>query len=93
MNSYGYGENNSVNGALPSENEKLASETWVKFLDIFRHSVSELKLKTWFRPIRAKSISGNTLTLLVPSQDTYLLSMNYTTSIYVFCENFQGKKE
>jgi len=71
LNNYGFDEQGLITGAPPLENEKLASETWLKFLDIFRQSVSELKLNTWFRPIKPKSISGNTLTLLVPSQDYY----------------------
>lgn len=53
------------------EELKLAAEAWLRFIDLFRHSISELKLNTWFRPIKAKSLSGNTLTILVPSQDYY----------------------
>ncbi len=48
-----------------------ASELWTKFLEIFKLNVSELKFKTWFKPIKAKSFSNNTLLILVPSADFY----------------------
>jgi chromosomal replication initiator protein len=72
LNNYGFEEQGLIkNEPVIPENEKLAAETWLKFLDIFRQSVSELKLNTWFRPIKPRSISGNVLTLSVPSQDYY----------------------
>lgn len=69
LDNYGYEEKSLKE--LTLESEQLASETWAKFLEIFRQSVSELKLNTWFRPIKPRSISGNVLTLSVPSQDYY----------------------
>lgn len=51
--------------------ELQAEEIWGKFLEIFRLNVSELKFKTWFRPIKAKSFNNNTLIILVPSADFY----------------------
>jgi chromosomal replication initiator protein len=48
-----------------------AVDVWSKFLEIVKHNVSELKFNTWFKPIKAKSISNNTLLITVPSQDYY----------------------
>lgn len=48
-----------------------AESVWNSFLDIVKLNVSELKLKTWFRPIKPKSLDGSTLTIVVPSQDYY----------------------
>ena len=54
-----------------SGTQQEAIETWAKFMEIFRQGVSELKLNTWFKPIRAKSIENNLLLIVVPSQDYY----------------------
>lgn len=51
--------------------ESQAGEIWGKFLEIFKLNVSELKFKTWFKPIKAKSFNNNTLIILVPSADFY----------------------
>lgn len=48
-----------------------AVNLWNGFLDIARSNVSELKLNTWFKPIKAKSYENNALTIIVPSQDYY----------------------
>ena len=56
---------------VKSADELQAGEIWVKFLEIFKINVSELKFKTWFNPIKAKSFKNNTLTILVPSADFY----------------------
>ena len=54
-----------------SEGSQEAFNMWIKFLDIVKLNVSELKLNTWFKPIKPKQIDGSTLTILVPSQDYY----------------------
>jgi len=71
LNNYGLGEQKLQEEKVNSEHELLASETWSRFMDLFRQNISELKLNTWFRPIKPKSVSGNILTLSVPSQDYY----------------------
>jgi len=48
-----------------------AADIWSKFLEIVKHNISDLKFNTWFKPIKAKSISNNTLLITVPSQDYY----------------------
>ena len=48
-----------------------AIEIWNRFLGIVKLNVSDLKFKTWFKPLKAKSIDSTTLTILVPSQDYY----------------------
>jgi chromosomal replication initiator protein len=54
-----------------NESSHAAQELWAQFLGIIRLNVSELKLNTWFRPIKAKTLLDNTLTITVPSQDYY----------------------
>lgn len=53
------------------ESEQKAQEVWAQFLGIIRLNVSELKLNTWFRPIKPRALTENTLTITVPSQDYY----------------------
>lgn len=48
-----------------------ANEVWLKFLEIVKLNLSELKFNTWFKPIRAKAVENNTLVITVPSQDYY----------------------
>ena len=54
-----------------TEASQEAFNTWIKFLDIVKLNVSDLKLNTWFKPIKPKSIESSTLTIIVPSQDYY----------------------
>ena len=48
-----------------------ATAVWDKFLEIISLNISELKLNTWFRPIKAKSLEAQTITIAVPSKDYY----------------------
>lgn len=66
-------ENAELAGVQNPENDlsKEASELWSKFLDIIKLNISELKYKTWFKPIKPKSFTDNTLLILVPSADFY----------------------
>lgn len=48
-----------------------AFNAWTRFMDIVKLNVSDLKLNTWFKPIRPKSLSGSILTITVPSHDYY----------------------
>lgn len=60
--------NDSVNN--PGDASQ-ATAVWDKFLEIISLNISELKLNTWFRPIKAKSLEAETLTIAVPSKDYY----------------------
>jgi chromosomal replication initiator protein len=62
-----FNDHSDVNTSAPRE----AFDIWSKFLEIVKHNVSELKFNTWFKPIKAKSLSNNTLLITVPSQDYY----------------------
>jgi len=53
------------------KNQQEAFNTWTRFMDIVKLNVSELKLNTWFKPIKPKSLEGTVLTISVPSQDYY----------------------
>ena len=48
-----------------------AFNIWTRFLDIVKLNVSELKLNTWFKPIKPSAFENHTLTITVPSQDYY----------------------
>lgn len=52
-----------------SYNEKQASEVWNKFMELFGDNISELKMNTWFRPIKPVSLLNDVLTVSVPSAD------------------------
>ncbi len=54
-----------------SETSQEAFNNWTRFLDIVKLNVSELKLNTWFKPIKPVSFENNILTISVPSQDYY----------------------
>jgi chromosomal replication initiator protein len=56
---------------LSDKNQQEAFNTWTRFLDIVKLNVSELKLNTWFKPIKPKNLEGSVLTISVPSQDYY----------------------
>jgi chromosomal replication initiation ATPase DnaA len=68
---YGFEKEEYVASKVSSETEQQASETWNIFLELFKLSVSELKLNTWFKPIKPKKLNDNILTISVPSQDYY----------------------
>ncbi len=56
---------------LTDKQQQDAFNTWTRFLDIVKLNVSELKLNTWFKPIKPKQLEGSILTISVPSQDYY----------------------
>lgn len=64
-------ENEQAPVAAPSVDNSNAGEAWNKFLEIISLNISELKLNTWFRPIKAKLIDNDILTISVPSKDYY----------------------
>ena len=64
-------ENTQPEFIVNNDSEQKAQELWSQFQGIIRQNVSELKLNTWFRPIKAKSFSDNVLTISVPSKDYY----------------------
>jgi chromosomal replication initiator protein len=69
LDSFGQENRQLAASESPSENEKLASEIWLKFLDLFSLNISELKMNTWFKPLKPISLNENTLTVSVPSAD------------------------
>jgi chromosomal replication initiator protein len=60
-----------LNETILNDTSGVAAKTWDSFLDIVKLNVSDLKHKTWFKPIKAKSLEGAVLTIVVPSQDYY----------------------
>jgi len=64
-------ENDAASGRQPGSTSDDAVNIWNRFLDIVKDNVSDLKHRTWFRPIKAKSLNGAVLTIVVPSQDYY----------------------
>jgi chromosomal replication initiator protein len=51
--------------------EKVYAKVWENCLDIIRDNVSTQSFKTWFEPIKPIKLSGNILTIQVPSQFFY----------------------
>lgn len=70
---------NTSNASTPLANNISANNTepidaydaWARFMDIVKVNVSELKLNTWFKPIKPRDLAGVVLTITVPSQDYY----------------------
>ena len=65
---------NELFGVPQDENKGVtqdAADVWLKFLEIVKLYVSDLKFNTWFKPISAKSLENDTLLITVPSQDYY----------------------
>ncbi len=56
---------------ISDKHQQEAFNTWTRFMDIVKLNVSELKLNTWFKPIKPKNLDGSVLTISVPSQDYY----------------------
>jgi len=57
-----------LQSSVEDETEPEAREVWAKFLDIIKSNVSELKLNTYFRPIKPRSFRNNNLLVAVPNQ-------------------------
>jgi chromosomal replication initiator protein len=51
--------------------EKAYVKVWESCLEIIRDNVSSQSFKTWFEPIKPVKLSGNVLTIQVPSQFFY----------------------
>jgi chromosomal replication initiator protein len=51
--------------------EKTFEKIWQSCLDIIKDNVNQQSFKTWFDPIRPVKLSGNILTIQVPSQFFY----------------------
>jgi chromosomal replication initiator protein len=51
--------------------EKTCEEVWNNCLNIIKDNVSLQSFKTWFEPIKPVKLSGNVLTIQVPSQFFY----------------------
>ena len=62
---------NYENEKISNVDNSIAADAWNKFLEIISLNISELKLNTWFRPIKAKHIDNDILTISVPSKDYY----------------------
>jgi chromosomal replication initiator protein len=62
-----FGVHQNVNNSV----EQDAADVWLKFLEIVKLNISDLKFNTWFKPINAKSLEDKTLLITVPSQDYY----------------------
>lgn len=69
MNGYNLNEESFLSSEKNTSQE--AFNIWTRFLDIVKLNVSELKLNTWFKPIKPKSFENNILVIIVPSQDYY----------------------
>ena len=62
---------NDSDAQQTTDSSQEAFNSWTKFLDIVKLNVSELKLNTWFKPIKPVALVNSTLTISVPSEDYY----------------------
>ena len=65
---------------------KIYEEVWDKCLDIIKDNVGNQSFKTWFEPIKAVNLKGDTLTIQVPSPFFY----EYLEEQYIDCEHCDG---
>ncbi len=63
--------NSSAANLSKSAEPADAYDAWARFMDIVKVNVSELKLNTWFKPIKPRDLASGVLTITVPSQDYY----------------------
>jgi chromosomal replication initiator protein len=56
---------------LNSVMQNEVRQVWFKCLEVIRAEVNEQSFKTWFEPVTPLRVSGNTLTIQVPSQFFY----------------------
>ena len=60
-----------MNVAVPTGMQREVMTVWNRCLQVIRENVPEQSFKTWFEPIVPQQLSGNVLTIQVPSQFFY----------------------
>ena len=61
----------------------ILNEKWEEILQLVKteHELSEISFKTWLKPLQINSVSGNTVYILVPSEQ---MGIEYITKKYMF---------
>lgn len=62
---------NNLLPEVPVPGCEEAERIWIKFSELIRQNISELKFNTWFKPIKPVSVNNNLLHISVPSSDYY----------------------
>ena len=61
-------------------------EHWDDILSIVKseHDITDVSFKTWLKPLTIHSISGNTLRILVPTDQMGSMAVDYISKKYYF---------
>ena len=69
-----------------------ALKIWKKFIDLLSDNLKASEINTWFSVISPKSLEGDVLTVMVPSEDYYsLIESRYNKVIASIVESLLGK--
>lgn len=69
-----------------------ALKIWKKFIDLLSDNLKASEINTWFSVISPKSLEGEVLTVMVPSEDYYsLIESRYNKVIASIVESLLGK--
>lgn len=69
-----------------------ALKIWKKFIDLLSDNLKTSEINTWFSVISPKSLEGEVLTVMVPSEDYYsLIESRYNKVIASIVESLLGK--
>jgi chromosomal replication initiator protein len=70
-----------------------ALKIWKKFIDLLSDNLKASEINTWFSVISPKSLEGEVLTVMVPSEDYYsLIESRYNNVIASIVESLLGKE-
>ncbi len=74
-------------------NTDEASKVWKKFTELLSDNLKASEINTWFSVITPKSLEGDVLTVMVPSEDYYsLIESRYNKVIASIVESLLGKE-
>ncbi len=78
---------------IEQSNTDSASKLWKKFLELLSDNLKASEINTWFSVITPKSLEGDVLTIMVPSEDYYsLIESRYNKVIASIVESLLGKE-
>ena len=84
--------NDSLNEVSKQTDLEPALKIWKKFIDLLSDNLKTSEINTWFSVISPKSLEGEVLTVMVPSEDYYsLIETRYNKVIASIVESLLGK--
>lgn len=82
----------SLNEVSKQTDLEPALKIWKKFIDLLSDNLKTSEINTWFSVISPKSLEGEVLTVMVPSEDYYsLIETRYNKVIASIVESLLGK--